>query len=419
MDNKKIPTWLGTILIVIFALTAAAFVWMAVKNQEILKQSQPTVVKSKLAETNQEQNNNQKNSQITVADSVSKNDAVLINRRSGIYEINLTTKELKLYDNPLMRLVDFSGLPKEIKNNRVSVTNGIRIMSQNKKKAIVVSITRDETKEPSGFDGSLPILKASEFICDAESKKCSSTDYLISAFKAVGKSGTWYGYSSIWWYNWDSVKNILYGHLDGEGVGKASPVYIYNINSNVLEKTSGYDSFDKSERRAEVPSGSFSPSLSKFVLVDENRSDNNMSNDWDLLLYNSNDLSRPFKKIDISSMNEKSNRQSRIASVAWSVDEKILVLETNKRIYALDLDSGQIDLRYVDAAMDYSGLWLDFNVVDLSQSGRYIVFVDYDTRDTPYGENRMNSVLKAIDTKDNNRVIEVFRETGITLNNRF
>jgi outer membrane lipoprotein-sorting protein len=42
MDNKKIPTWLGAVIIIIFAATAGAFVWKYEKNQEIAKQLEET-----------------------------------------------------------------------------------------------------------------------------------------------------------------------------------------------------------------------------------------------------------------------------------------------------------------------------------------------------------------------------------------
>ncbi len=323
--------------------------------------------------------------------SVLKNeDIILVGRnfgrndsKNGIYEINVLTKELKPHSNPVDAISTFAGLPKEIKNKQISVVMSKTLVSQDKTKAIVVFTTLDETKEPSAFDGSLPIIKADEFVCDIAIKKCSATDILALAYNTTRGTKKWseHPYGPLYWSQWDSVKNLLYGHLTGEGVGNSAPVYVFNLTDKLLRQTTGYDALNEKEKRAEVPNGAFSPSLSKFVMVDE--SPNGTPSDiWDLLLYDSADLSKPSKKFDISLIIDKSGF-NRVSAVAWSADEKMLVLETNKQIFTLDLESGKISLKYTDESKDESGLWLDFNAVDLSQSGRYIVFVDYDKSTTP------------------------------------
>lgn len=349
-----------------------------------------------------EQSNSKVSNQITP--SQQKNDAILFSRSNGVYEINILTKELKPYLNTADGITEFAGLPKEVKNKQTIISMTRPLLSQDKTKAIVVFTTFDETQKPSEFDGSIPTLKDDEFICDITTQKCSATDFLASAYRATGLGGEW-----LWWYKWDSVKNLFYGHLSGEGIGNASPIYVFNLNNNSLQQTTGYNSLDEKEKRARVPAGAFSPSLNKFVMVETN------NNKWDLLLYENNNLSTPLKKYDISSMNDTTYNGSSIDSVAWSADEKTLVLETNKQIFTLNLENSEIALKYTDTTQDESGLWLDSNAVDLSPSGRYIVFVDYDKRRTLYSENKMGTVLKAIDLKDNNKVIELLREEGLSL----
>lgn len=360
---------------------------------------------------NAKNNAGQQNTQVsnTPTSIQQKEDAILVSRISGTYKINVLTKELISYSSPADGIIKFAGLPQETKNKQTSVSMTRALLSQDKTKAIVVFTTFDETQEPSAFDGSIPALKADEFICDIATQKCSATDFLASAYKATGETNKWFENRMLWWYQWDSVKNLLYGHLSGEGIGNASPVYVFNLNNKSLQQTTGYNSLNEKEKRAGVPAGAFSPSLSRFVMVEAN------SNKWDLLLYESNNLSATLKKYDVSSMNDKTYSGSRIDSVAWSVDEKTLVVETNKQIFTLNLDNGEISLKYTDATQDESGLWLDFNAVDLSPSGRYIVFVDYDKRRTPYSENKLETVLTTIDLKDNNKVIELLRETGLSL----
>lgn len=360
---------------------------------------------------NAKNNAGQQNTQVsnTPTSSQQKEDAILVSRISGIYKINVLTKELISYSSPADGIIKFAGLPQETKNKQTSVSMTRTILSQNKTKAIVVFTTFDEIQKPSEFNGSIPALKADEFICDIVTQKCSATDFLASAYKATGETNKWFENRMLWWYKWDSVKNLLYGHLSGEGIGNASPVYVFNLNNKSLQQTTGYNSLDEKEKRAGVPAGAFSPSLSRFVMVEEN------SNKWNLLLYESNNLSAPLKEYDVSSMNDKTYNGSGIDSVAWSADEKILVVETNKQIFTLNLDNGKISLKYTDATQDESGLWLDFNAVDLSPSGRYIAFVDYDKRRIPYSENKLETVLTAIDLKGNNKVIELLRETGLGL----
>lgn len=364
-----------------------------------------------LVTPNANNNNGQQNTQVSnkPTPNQQKEDVILVSRTNGTYEINILTKELKPYSSPADGIIKFAGLPKEVKNKQISVSLTRTLVSQDKTKAIVVFATFDETQEPSAFDGSIPALKADEFICDIAKQKCSSTDSLASAYKATGETNQWFENRMLWWYQWDSVKNLLYGHLSGEGIGNASPVYVFNLGNKSLQQTTGYNSLDEKEKRAGVPAGAFSPSLNRFVMVEGN------SNKWDLLLYESNNLSAPLKKYDVSAMNDKTYSGSGINSVAWSVDEKTLVLETNKQIFTLNLENGEIALKYTDTTQDESGLWLDFNAVDLSPNGRYIVFVDYDKRRTPYSENKLETVLTAIDLKDNNKVIELLREAGLGL----
>ncbi len=344
-----------------------------------------------------------------VQQDIQVSDVILVSKNGGTYEINVSTKELKSYLSPAESIIKFVGLPKEVKNKQTSVSMTRTLLSQDKTKAMVVFTTFDETEKPSEFDGSIPALKADEFLCDMVAQKCSATDFLALAYKATGETNKWFENGMLWWYRWDSVKNLLYGHLSGEGIGNASPVYVFNFNDKSLQRTTGYNSLDEKEKRAGVPAGAFSPSLNRFVMVETN------NNKWDLLLYENNNLSAPLKKYNISSMNDKTYMGSRIESVAWAADEEKLILETDKQIFTLNLENGEISLKYTDTTQDESGLWLDFNAVELSSSGRYILFVDYDKSKTLYSENKLETVLTAIDLKDNNKMIELLRETGLSL----
>ena len=346
--------------------------------------------------------------------SQASNDTVLINRYSRVnnsteeFQVTIATKEIKSVTNPMSDLKTYSGLPSETTNGKTNVGMEMLILSQDQTKALVTFSTRDATKELNEFDGSLPLLSVAEFICESATKKCSETDILAAAYKAAGVSGDWFQNRILWWTKWDSVKNTLYGHLNGEGIGSASPVYIFNINNNSLQQTIGYNSMDKKAKKANVPAGYLSPSLNKFVMTEE---DGNVLN---VLLYNSTDLTAPLKKYDVSvAYNDKSAGAGTIHAVAWSVDEKMLVLETQEKIFTLDLDNDEVSLKYTDVTKEKGYLKLDSYGVDLSASGRYITFVEYGQKMAG------DKSLKAIDLNNNNTVIELLREEGLSLHKEF
>ncbi|MEI7621046.1 MAG: hypothetical protein WCJ51_00765 [Candidatus Moraniibacteriota bacterium] len=344
-------------------------------------------------------------------------DTFLFGRDRGIYEMNMATKEATLYKKPTVDLANFIGLPKEIKNKDVSISNVVILLSQDKSKAIVGSATFDETAEPGGFDGSLPTLKNEEFVCDIAMKKCSPTDFLASAYKATGSAygnnrGTnWSGITGVYWAGWDSIKNSLYGYLAGDGIGiGASPVYKFDLNKHILYKTVGYGNpmMNQGGIVAVVPTGAFSPSFDKFVMIDKST----------LLIYSSDNLSAPLKEINLSAMSGAIPP----TLVVWSEDEKMLVLGNEKQIYTVNLDNKEVSLKYTDTTVwEKSGnaYWLKEDFL-LSSNGRYIIFIEYDPKNLetyPSGEQGAGIILKAIDLQDGNKVIELLREVDdISLN---
>jgi hypothetical protein len=346
-----------------------------------------------------------------------KEDVILVRKNDGVYELNIVTKKLKPHVSPIDDINTFAGLPKETENEQTSVFMTRALLSEDKTKAIVVFSTFDETKEPSGFDGSLPVLKADEFMCDIALKKCSPTDLFASAYTAVSLGdgiGTWFEYPRVRWYRWDSEKNLLYGHLNALGVGTVSPVYIFNVSNESLQWTIGYNSLAEKEKRAEVPNGAFSPSLHKFVMFYDSTPLGNDGSPSDLVLYDSSDLSKPAKIFDSSARRNEACAVSRADSVAWSADEKMLILAADNQICTLNLESGELSLKYTDTVAG-SGIWFDSYAVNLSPSGRYIVFVDYVKKTTSSTEDTLERVLKAIDLNDNS-VIELLRNEFVTLN---
>ncbi len=405
--NKKVASEIAVGVILLITIIVGGVFWMQNKKAPVLQtvKPQPTAPVEKTQQSRVAQQENQA-------------DEVLINRGKGLEKININTKEISSVEDPhFANLSEYVGLPKEFKNNKTSLSNSVLVVSEDKSKIIVVSNTYDQAKKPSEFDGSLPNLKNEEFVCIVNGKVCSPSKILSTAENKIRESG-----DSVpsWWYNWDSQRNLLYTHLTGEGVGNAAPVYIYDVNKNTYKKTIGYDSNGEG-KRAEVPTGAFSPSLKKFVMIDENvgmdKDGNAKYGSWDFLLYNSDDLSMPSKKINISQMQKDGTEYDRIGSFAWSQDENLLAVVTEGQIFTLDLTSGQIELRFAYSKKVDNSEWFDFNKVDLSQSGRYITFfVSEKAKKGEKADSNGNvGTLKTIDLKNNNTVTEILRDADVSL----
>lgn len=324
------------------------------------------------------------------------------------YQIDLITRVLKSYKNNREEIEKFSGFPVEKKTNKTRTFVSRFFYSKDKSQAIVSFITIDSTASPSEFDGSQPIIEKKEYLCVVSIKQCQPSDLLSSAEKSE---------QGIVWFRWDSSKRLFYGHSAGEGIGNSSPVVIFDANKKTSQKTSGYGLEYYGEKRAEVPSGAFSPSLQKFIMVDEGKGKNwkpEGGNNWKLLLYytnkeHSDNLSRPFHSFDISSLEK--NKYDRITSVGWSADEKLLAIGTESRIYTLNLETGQISLKFEDKTVAKGGSYWDFNDLQFSPSNRFIVFVDY-----VYPTNDPSNpveILRAIDLKNNDKIYDIISDQDL------
>jgi len=406
--NKKVASEIVVGVILLITIVVGGVFWMQNKKASFL-QTVKTKPTAPVAQVQQPQ----------VVQPTSQADEVLINRGKGLEKINIDTKIISSVEDPhFADLSEYAGLPKEFKNKKTILSNSVLIVSEDKSKTIVVSNTYDQTKKPSDFDGSLPNLKSEDFLCLTKEKTCSPSKILSDAENKIRENGD---SILLWWHNWDSQKNLLYAHLSSDGIGNASPVYVYDTNNNTYKKTIGYDSNGEG-KRAEVPQGEFSPSLKKFVMIDENTSldanGNAKYGSWDLLLYNGDNLSKPSKKINVSQMQKDGTEYYRIGSVAWSQDENLLAVATSDgQIFTLDLTNGQIELKYTyPKKVDDSG-WFEFNKIDLSQSGRYITFfVSEKAKKGEKADSNGNvGVLKTIDLKNNNAATEILRDGDVSL----
>ena len=324
------------------------------------------------------------------------------------YQIDLITRVSKPYKNGFEEIKKFSGFPDEKETDKTADVVSRIFYSKDKSQAIVSLLTIDSLAPQSEFDASRPVLERKDYLCILSIKQCQQSDLLLSAEENE---------KNIVWFHWDSSKGLFYGHSAGEGIGNSSPVVIFDANKKTSQKTSGYGLEYYGEKRAEVPSGVFSPSLQKFIMIDEGRGENwkpEGGNNWKLLLYytnkeHSDNLSRPFHSFDISSLEK--DKYDRIASVDWSADEKLLAIGTDSRIYTLNLETGKISLRFEDKTKAKGGLYWDFNVLQFSPSNRFIVFVDY-----VYSADDINNkvqILKAIDLKNSDKIYDIISDQDL------
>lgn len=340
---------------------------------------------------------------------VTEGNTVSIYRQGGRYSVDVVTKEI----TPSVSLADdiqnFAGLPKVMKNERVSVAVYPHLVSDDRTKAIVVALTYDETQEPEPYDGSLPILKAEQFMCDIASRTCATSNVLAAAYKASGLPGEWFSYPNLEWERWDTTKNVLYGYAIGLAFGSSAPIYTYQIDSGAFQRLTRYARFGEDGDYAMLPTNAISPSLRKIAAIEVN------ANDMMLVVYENGDTLVEAKKFNITTALDVDHQHDIIHSVVWSADENKLVLMSEKKISMLDMTSGKVTALYTDTVADNSGTWFDFNSVKITPNGRYVVFVDYEARTTTYEENKLETVLKSIDLQRGNAVSEVLREAELGL----
>ncbi len=336
-------------------------------------------------------------------------NTVSIYRQGGRYVIDVVTKEITQTASPTDDILNFAGLPKVMKNERVSVAVRPILVSDDRTKAIVVALTYDETQEPEPYDGSLPILKTEQFICDIVSRTCAISNVLAAAYKASGLPGEWFSYPNLEWERWDATKNVLYGYAIGLAFGSSAPIYTYQIDSGTFKKLTRYSRIGEEGDHAILPAGAFSPSLRNIAAVEVDTSDAM------LVVYENGEMLVEAKKFNITAALDVDQQHDIIHAVAWSADENKLVLMSEKKISALDITSGKVTVLYTDTVADNSGSWFDFDSVKLTPNGRYVVFVDYEARTTAYEENKIETVLKSIDLQRGNAVSEVLRETYLGL----
>ncbi len=319
---------------------------------------------------------------------------------NSFFKADASKKEVRECQNYETGVGDFFGLPEAKNDGKSGIFNETEIISKDKSKAIIVSKKQDENGQ---------ITSASEFVCKLAEKECSPSIILEKAAKSTGSNGKWYEFlknnksgekTGSFWTVWDSERNILFGS-SGTGTLRNFPILSYNLNTGALVKSKNNE---KPIIYLPFPENSFSPSLSKFVIISNNKKF--------LFLHNTANFDSPIKKIDISQLTEDYNKFSRvypIPVVFWSEDEKTLIIETRRKIFTLDIEKEQLTPRFTSSG-DFFDSFLELGKVQWSKNGRFIFFADHDKGN---GSDQMKQeqdfVLKAIDLFDMDKPMELIR----------
>lgn len=195
--------------------------------------------------------------------------------------------------------------------------------------------------------------------------------------------------------NWDSQSRKAYGHLSSEGIGNAPPLYVFDGKTKEIQKTS--------EFKDEEITPFFSPSLKKFVLVNQTSKT--------LLLFNSSDLQNPSEVIDIGLIYDQECKNYKdyyknsndtycpqnVSVVAWSSSGEQIALGLETQIYTINLNSKKIDLRFSDKDQGDNFFWEHF-VLAYSSQDKQLLFVDLSQENDISNDKRK---LTSIDLENN------------------
>ncbi len=323
----------------------------------------------------------------------------------------------------------FSGMPKLgiNANKKENLEQGNVFVSRDRSKAVVTIIAYDAKDVSNKTDESQPILRLEHYICSIAEKSCQKTDILTQEYQGIEPKEK----ENLLWSTWDSTKNLLFGYLVLNG-SDVSPVYVCDTQNKTCSKTEKINSLASDSERRIVPQGSFSPSLDRFIAINQHDVPYMEKGKlWELNLYASNKLSEPLRTYDISAAIEKDEKFSydSVYSIAWSKDEKSIFFATIRKIFKFNLETEELSLIYTDPfeeendVSDSVDLNLDSSALFLSPDEKYLAFVDSsidenEEEDAAYEEDPDEAsfnTLKKIDLKNNNEITEILSDRGLSL----
>lgn len=297
-------------------------------------------------------------------------------------------------------LSDFSGLPD--KNDREFHKNYTLIHSENKNKVLVASFVGQGENAK----------KQREFTCDLSKKECAQSKLLFNNYK-IGNLDIMA--HSVWWLGWNSKRDMIIGMVFNEvNNGK---VYVCDTNNQTCQETP--------KDKLNFPQGAINKSLDKMVAIRQHDIINEKTGDkWELLLYDTKNLNESLKTYDISSAIDRDEDifYDGINSIAWSKNNRTILIGTTRNIFKFNLNSGKLDKIFTDTSDGDNDFYWNSDQLKFSSAENYAIFVDTvsigssneesgSVEDTEIEEG----VLKVVDLKNENKVSEIFQAKDLVL----
>ena len=350
-------------------------------------------------------------------------DDVIVQSDDATQKVNISTGAISTAS--ALEKQDFSGFqgfPKlgTVGNKDSEQSSVLTSLDQSQ---AIVTVSIYDASDSSKSQDNQPVLSSADYLCDVSQNSCQLTDILSQAYQGLDPS-LQKDDAPLIWFKWDQTKNLIFGHLTLDNVGDVSPVYVCDTQKKTCSTTVGFDSSKSSDTRAVVPDGSFSPYLDKFVMVSQHDNPNvETGKTWELLLYGTDDLSKPARSYDISSIIDRDQNVAydSVYSVSWTQDEKHLAIGTSRRIFMFDLDSGSLSLAYIAPTDGDGDYYWDTSSLFLSPDGKYIAFVDStdsgddNSSDSATSSDDTTNILKKIDLGNANKVTAMYSGKGLSL----
>jgi len=190
-------------------------------------------------------------------------------------------------------------------------------------------------------------------------------------------------------------------------------LYACNIDTEICNKNT--------EANLNFPNGALNKSLDKVIAIKQNDIANEKIGDkWELFLYDIMDLNKPIKSYDISQVINRDEDliYDGINSIAWSVDEDIILIGSTRNIFQFNLKKGDLRKIFTDVSEGEGDTYWNSDHIKLSLSGRYAIFIDnpnMDMADEKNDESGENGILKIIDLQNKNKIISLLQAKNLIL----
>lgn len=351
-------------------------------------------------------------------------DRLILESPTATQAVEIATSTLS--EATPMERADFSGF----KNFPILGPNDGKIVEQSEvlfsldKSQAIVTISTYAGNEDSQVNEtqSAGLLSSNDYLCSIDEKKCAPTDILKQNYheleQVLQNENT-----SLFWSAWDSEKKILLGYLSLNDLGDSSPVYVCSTDTKNCSSTKGFNSLDNNEVHAVVPDNAFSPDLDKFVMIKQNDKPNEETGTkWELLLYDTENLSNPAKIIDLSMIidHDPNVAYDSVQSVSWSGDEKKLAIGTSRRIFLLDLETESLGLVYIAPTNKEGDYYWDTSSLYLTPDAKFVALLTSpnfasESNENSNGEEELLNVLKKIELAKNNVATVIYSGKSLTV----